>query len=361
MSDTQRELSWSFFKICNEAAERPERESHPRDYLWATDLGRAPVDVFLSMRGEKPTNPPNARSMRKFHAGNVWEGYFYMVLWAAGILKQSQSHLVHQYPGLLKVTGRQDFLAGGVGDWEKARVIMRNVPFIEPFRYFIDNMINGFEKAYGNKELKTIVIEAKSVSSFMFERYMKTGKANLHHEIQSFHYLKAQGLDEAHVAYINKDDSMMLECGVFNPSAVEDEYKKRIAMLTRYIKSGEQPANEPEVLFDDDFVKFSTNWRIEYSQYLSKLYGYKTPEEYRERWDATVASFNRTFKRVIASETGATTPTGKPILLTPLNKTTIEEMKKTFTNLDELVQKAIVAAKTDPTLLGESEGGEQKE
>jgi hypothetical protein len=235
---------------------------------------------------------------------------------------------------------------------------MKNVPFIEPFRYFIDNMINGFEKEFGNRELKPIVIEAKSVSSFMFERYKKTGKANLHHEMQEFHYLKSQGLDEGHIAYINKDDSEMLECAVYNPGPVEAEYKKRIAMLTRYVKAHELPPLEKEIDYGTEFVKFSTNWKIEYSQFLTKLYGYKTPEEYRDRWDKTVASYNRTLKRVLLVDSGAKTPTGKPVLLTPLNQAALVEMKTAFPNLDEIIAGAKEAAKSDPALLEEEKEGE---
>ncbi len=356
--DNNNSLSWSFYKICNEAAERPDRELKPRDYLWATDLGRAPVDVWLSMHGETPTNPPNARSQRKFHAGNVWEGYVYQVLWAAGILKSSQDHLTYQYPGLLKVTGRQDFLAGGRGDWEKAKVIMNNVPYIEPIRYFIDNMISGFEKTYGDKELKLIVLEVKSVGMFMMERYLRTQKANPHHEIQLFHYLKSQGLNEGHVAYISKDDSLMLECGVFNPSGVEDAYKKRIELLTGYIKSNEMPPIEQEVIFDEEFGKFNTNWRIEYSNYLSKLYGYETPEKYRERWDKSVASFNNVLRRVVLVDSGKLTPTGKKMTLSKQNLEMIGEVKKVFPNFDELVQFKKDMIKNEPELAEEPEASE---
>lgn len=327
-------LSWSFFDVVNTAAARPEREVKERDYLWASELSLAPVDVILRLRGTQPTNPPNPRSMRKFHAGNVWESYVYLVLWAAGILKADQTHLSYQYPDMLEVTGRLDFLAGGVADWDRARATVADIGYLEPIRYFIDNMIDEFEKKYGNRNLKEIVIEVKSVSAFMWPRYQALGRPNPSHELQTFHYLKATNHDEGHIAYISKDDSQMLEFGVMNPGPVEDRYKGHIKLLTDYYKSGELPDKELEVKFDEDTGRFGTNWRVEYSNYLSMLYDYKTPEAYRERWGATVSSFNRTLGRIVRGER-----------VTAKNAEAIEQIKSMFTNFDEIVEKAKNIAK----------------
>lgn len=323
------DLSWSFYQIANDAAVRPEREVKPRDYLWATDLGNAPIDTYLKLMGEPYTNPPNDRSCRKFHAGDIWEFYAYLVLYFAGVLRSSQDHLEHQYKGLLKVTGRQDFLAGGVPDWEKARQAIKLFPMTDPIKEYFERMVKLFESAYGNKQLKEIVIECKSVSSFMFPRYQNTGKPNRNHEIQTFHYLISQGYDEGHIAYISKDDSLMLEFGVFNPSTTEEDYKKAIELLTGYYNAKQQPPIESEIIWDEDARRFNKNWRIEYSPYLYKLYGYETPESYRARWDSKVAQFNRVLKRVV---TGAN--------ITAANLEVIKECRAYFPNFEELVIKA---------------------
>src|SRR5258708_20285530 len=86
-----------------------ERELKVRDNLWASELGKAPIDVWLKMHGTKPTNPPNARSLRKFEAGNVFEWIVSLILKRAGILRESQKWSSFQYPGLLKVTGKPHF------------------------------------------------------------------------------------------------------------------------------------------------------------------------------------------------------------------------------------------------------------
>lgn len=329
-------LTWSFFNIVNTAASKPDREVKPRDYLWASELAIAPIDVILRMRGTQPSTPPNARSMRKFHAGNVWESYVYLVLWSAGVLRADQTHLAHQYPGLLKVTGRLDFLAGGTPDWDKARAIVKEIGYFEPIRYFIDNMINEFERAYGNTTLKDIVIECKSVSSFMFPKYKINNRPNPSHELQCYHYNKATGLDEGHIVYINKDDSEMLEFAVYNPGPVEEAYKSHIAMLTEHYNSGELPEKEKEIYFDEFSGRFTTNWRVEYSNYLEMLYGYKTPEEYRERWGSTATSFNRVLGRILRGEK-----------ITAKNADAIDQIKSIFGSIDEIVEKAKAVKQTD--------------
>ena len=328
------DLSWSFFNICNLAAEKPDRPMLKRSHIWASELAIAPVDVILRMRGTTPTNPPNARSMRKFHAGNVWESYMYLVLYAAGILKSDQTHLSHQYPGLLEVTGKLDFVAGGTPDWERARALVGQVEYLEPIRYFIDNMIDGFERAYGNNTLKEIIVECKSVSSFMFPRYQKLGKPSLSHAVQCFHYEKSTGRDEGHVVYINKDDSMMLEFGIYNPSDIEIEYKSRIENLTKFYTSDELPPIEQEILFDDETGRFSTNWRVEYSNYLSMLYGYDQPDDYRSKWTPVVSSYNRTLGRIVRGEK-----------VTAKNAEAIESMQKQFGNFDQIIDTAKSLAK----------------
>src|SRR3972149_7230747 len=106
--------SWSFFQIWNKSLENgEERKPQPRERLWASELGNAPVDTYLKLLGTEPSNPPNTRSKRKFEAGNMLEWVVEMVLRRAGIFKDTQAWLSHQYPGMLEVTGKVDFFAGG--------------------------------------------------------------------------------------------------------------------------------------------------------------------------------------------------------------------------------------------------------
>ena len=74
MENLNKKQNWGFAEIWNASLlEKNDRELTARDKLWASELGKAPIDLWLKMRAIKPTNPPNARSLRKFEAGNVFE------------------------------------------------------------------------------------------------------------------------------------------------------------------------------------------------------------------------------------------------------------------------------------------------
>ena len=146
----------------------------------------------------------------------------------------------------------------------------------------------------------------------------------------------------------------MLEIGVFNPSLVEEDYKRDIQKMTDYIDRNTEPPIEPEIIFDPTIGKVQKNWKVEYSNYLTKLYGYSEPEAYREMWDKRVKSFNGALGRLVKSKTGGTTPTGKPIVLTPGNIAALDELKAYFPDFETLEQIAIEKLKAiDPEELEE--------
>ena len=336
----EEQLSWSLFGIWNKALE--EREDRgpmkPRDRIWASELGGAMIDRYLRMKGIPATNPPNMRSLRKFDMGNFFEMFLRVLLKKADVFRDAQEYVVHQYPGLLPVTGRLDYLAGGKPDWNKARAYIddwakmtgetvdevtgRTPRWLE----ISNNFLAAMEEAYKDKPLKDIIIEAKTCAMMSFERYKSTNKPNPHHVLQLFHYLIGKGYPEGHIFYLSKDDGQAIEFGVFNPSGVEEFYKNDIETMTYYYNNNIQPDPEPQVLFDPDRGTFQRNWKVEYSGYLFHLYGFETPMEYREAWDAKVRRMNGLITR-IAEE--------KP--LTKMNLETMGFVKDYFPNFDELV------------------------
>jgi len=290
------ENSWSFWKVWNDSIEmgRPDKEVKPRDYLWASELGGSVIDIFLKLKGITPTNPPNFRANRKFEAGNMMEWVVEMVLRRAGICVDAQKWVSHEYPGLLRVTGRVDFLAGGKPDWQIAEKALEDLQLPEFFGRATKSIITHLKNEYPSG-LPVIGLEVKSCSSFMFEKYLK-GEVNTGHQLQLFHYLKSGGFNEGHIVYICKDDLRMLEIGIANPSPVEDVYRAKIEEISNYYKNDQQPPLEPELIFDNGRV--SSNWKIEYSAFLTHLYGYKEPENYRERWKYDIPAFNRVLSRI---------------------------------------------------------------
>lgn len=324
----QPDGTWGFGAVWNAGLlVREERERKPRDYVWASELDKSNVDIWLSMKGTEPSNRPNARSLRKFVAGDIWEWILMLMLLKAGILVETQERVEHQYEGLIKVTGKLDFDAGGKPDFEKGRKELEALMLPPQMKNIGANILRFLEEKYPDG-LEQKIIEAKSRSVFMFEKDMKTKRGQKAHRMQLTHYLVGKNRRAGELFYICRDDCRLLEVPVLNPGANVDEYKKRIQELTVVAAMTEQPAIEPLVLFDEDEGKFSKNWRIEYSSYLTMLYGYERPDLYADEVKPMVARWNRVMGRVKKGEK-----------MTPGNLEAIEEMKRWSFDPDALVDK----------------------
>lgn len=338
------ELKWSLSQVWNASLEKNEdRKLSPRDYIYASEVGGAFIDRYYKMKGVAYTNPPNMRSLRKFEAGNIWEWIVQIILKRAGILINSQEHLDYQYDGLLRVSGRLDHLAGGKPDWEKAKAEMENLDLPDIFKRATNDIIDYLQINYP-LGLKTLILEVKSVSSFMFESYLKSGEANPGHKLQLYHYLKSKGLPEGHIIYICKDDCRMLELGVFNPSQIEEIYKKDIETMTKYFNDDLEPPKEELLTFDEDSLRFSYNWKVGYSPYLTKIYGFKEQMEYQDMFSPVASKWNRVFKRVVNGDK-----------MTKLNLEVIGEIKRGFPKFEEYVELAKLKVKQNPEILEEKD------
>jgi len=291
--------TWTLTNAWRQSYEKFEsRPAVVRDYLWASELGTAPIDMYHKLRGMPVTNPPNFRSFRKFDSGYVFEDLVKEVLDMTGILTFPQSRVEHQYPDLLKVTGRLDMVAGGRMDFDKARLVIEAKKYSSESRKLQQKyVVECLEAEYKGIELKNIIIEVKSCSSFMMDKYEVIGKASPEHTLQAYHYLKGTGIDEAHIIYICRNDCRMVEIPIYlGQEDVENNYKGYISLISEMVKNDEKPPLE-SLLVMNESGKVSHNWKIEYSQYLSMLYGFATPMDYRLKVDPLVGRFNRVLAR----------------------------------------------------------------
>lgn len=340
-------MKWSFYQLWNQSLEQVEkRPLKERNYLWATDLGGSKIDVYLKMLATQYSNPPNPRSLRKFEAGNIWEWIVGIVLTRSGILIKQDAQIQldggekkpanwcrFQYPNLLAVTGKTDYLAGGKPDYDKASFEVNSFGLPKFITDATLNIVKHFADKYPDG-LQDLVLEIKSCSSYMFDVYERNNQASKNHRLQAFHYLKAKNMPEAHVVYISKDDARMLEIPVFNPSETEDEYKSEITAMTEFYNNREQPPKEENILFEKDFARFTTNYRVAYSNYLTYLYGYKNQLEFDLENKPVVERYNRVMERVVTGKT-----------MTPANIEVIDEIKRKFENYDEIV--SVIQKKAD--------------
>jgi len=339
---------WNLSSLWNTALHSvPSRVSQKRDYIYASELGGAYIDRYLKMHNIPMSNIPNDRSLRKFSAGHVFEWIVGMVLTMTGILKQKQLRGEVQLPGLLKVSGRLDFIAGGPVDWNKAReeikrvqdVFSVSVSDMPPIIFHaIEHILVSMEKQYKANPLKEVVFECKSVSSFMSEKIEKTG-AMSHHVLQCMHYLLANKMDEASLFYICKDDMIGQQFQIVNNKEILKAYRDDVKQMTEYYNASNfkdpmktLPPKEALINFIDGVWRFEKNFKVEYSNYLEIIYGYATPEAYRMAWQYKIAGWNRVFKRAVKGDN-----------ITPANKIIIADAIKHFPLWDKYVAKAKAA------------------
>lgn len=332
---------YDFARVWNESLEqRTERPVDPREHVWASELGKAPVDIWLKMKGTPASNPPNYRSLRKFEAGNTFEWLVAVVLNRCGILSDAQRRCEHQYEGLLKVTGKLDFLMGCQPEGspehasEMAEALLQSIKVPE---FFLRAGKTIAAELYKHGGIPRSVLEIKSTSAFMFDRYEAKRTASRNHRLQLFHYLKSTGLERGEVCYICRDDCRMLSIPVLNPSAAEDDYKWHIAEISDYWKQGQRPPLEKSLIWDSDTGKFAANWQVSYSSYLTMLYGFKDQAHFDDQFKPVASRWNSTMTRLKKIQDGETTPTGKPMALTDKNKAALDEIRAAGYDPDKLL------------------------
>jgi hypothetical protein len=322
----ERSNNWTMAAMWNMGLTmKKDRPTVERDRVWASELGKPVIEVFLKMRGVAPSNPPNPRAKRKFEAGNMFEWIIGLILKRAGILKSAQEYVTYQYPGMVTVSGKSDFKAGGIPDYDNWKTNLDALELPEFFVQATEQIMANFAEKYP-EGLGDMYIEVKSCSSFMMDEMEHTGRASKNHRLQLFHYLKSNNFPRGMVVYLCRDDLRMFEVSVEYPSDVEAEYKEEIERIstvynqhkntpldtflvkpdssdsTKWEWNPKQieglPLLEPLILWDKDLCKFSRNWGVEYSSYLTMLYGFETQFEFEEAVKPTVTRWNAALARV---------------------------------------------------------------
>lgn len=335
-------VPWRLSEVWNTTLDNmQDRPYIPRDYCYASEMGGAFCDRYLKMYAVPMTNKPNVRSRRKFQAGFMWEWILGMVFISSGMLKKQQIRVERNIPKMLRVSGRLDYVLGAPADWNLAKDNIKRLQDgmmalgldAPPFIY---TAIDKFMDQYKGQLLRDYIGEMKSLSSFMMEKVKKLNAPLDHHKLQIHHYVSGndQGYDNGKAFYVCKDDCILDEFDVRKDDGTETIYRKDLKQMTSFYNEGFNKKNpkslmppvEPLVLFDEGLYKFSKNWKVEYSQFLTYLYGYENPESYRMTWQRRVNSWNRVMKRCILGEK-----------ITDKNKEVIADGLKVFPKWDKYV------------------------
>jgi len=292
-------------QVWNSTIEKNDKALEPRSRVYASELGGAMVDRYLKMKAEPYTNPPNSRSMRKFMAGDIWEWIVQTVLVRAGIKFMTQERVLVEYPGLLPISGRIDFIISGGAD-----EIAAGLSYDQTMPPFMQKLTEAIVNNFQGKNFEETILEVKSVGSFVFESLLATDNPKTHHMLQAAVYKKATGLP-ASVVYVCRDDVRVLQYAI---DTVFEDLEQMIIddlkLITKYHNEDVEPEKEKLILWDSLAEKFTKNWKVEYSPYLTKLYSRKKneddkeetpfefPDEYSEWVTPIVSGLNRVVKRI---------------------------------------------------------------
>jgi len=346
-------IEWDLESVWGEAMRSlPDRPLMKRDYLYASEIGGSFRDRYLKMFAHPYSNPFNPRAKLKMLAGKFFEDIVGLILTGCGIVKEKQLSGRVELPGLLKVSGRLDFIAGGTIDWDFAKDEAERLKRLFSFTktetgefvtYMVDYILPHFKNLFSYQPAMEYVLECKSVSGFVFQLINSNGKPRLGHDFQALHYLIAnKEIPKAILTYISREDCMLKEIFVEKTPQLLKAYKQDVATMTEYYNYGQKnylkhlPPPDPEVIFEEASWSFRKNNLVEYSPYLTFTFNIKSIDDFKAKWDKPLSQYNRVFKRIVKGDN-----------LTAANKTIIEEAKKTFPDFDKLVEQARKAGAFD--------------
>lgn len=338
-------MPWDFSSLMNEAIRSlPERVLTKRQHIWASEIGGDYCSRYLRMMAHPMTNPPNDRSKRKFTSGHIFEWIVQLILTMCGVLKEKQLRGEVNIPGCLPVTGKLDFIAGGDVDWEKAKaevaaiqkLFASQIGDMPPIVFYaIERVLFKMEQMFTRVPLKEVILECKSVSGFVGDLIEKTNKPRPRHPFQILHYELANKMNDGVLLYVNKDSFMCYQFDIELTKQLVKEYKTDVKQMTEYINGAgknylkNMPPLAPEVKYYDDEFRFAKNTDVEYSPYLTMLYGYENFEAFKYKWQYKIPGWNRVFKRMVKGDN-----------ITAANTVIIKDMKEHFPEVDKYVAKA---------------------
>jgi hypothetical protein len=291
------EIQWGVSQIWNKSLEqREEKPVVARNRIWASELGKQDLDIYLKMMGIEPSNPFDSRSLRKFEAGNIFEWIVSIILKRCGIYKESQKWIGNTEFGL-EVSGKLDHLAGGVPKYDQAITELKAFELPDIFTRATEQILAYFKETYPNG-LQEQGIEVKSTSSYGIEKVYATGKALAGHDLQAFHYAYNLKIPFT-VLYISKDDLRMAEIPILpDDKELLARYQNKIMMMAGYYNTKSEPKPEPPIVFEKDTERFSKNFNVAYSAYLTRNYKFQDQAEFDEKYDSIIMSWNRVITRL---------------------------------------------------------------
>jgi hypothetical protein len=278
----------------NKAVEGNDRPLVPRDYVYASELGGGLLDRYLKMKGTPVTNPPNGRAKRKMMAGNFTEAVILYIFQRAGILQHSQKRFESEWTPL-SVHGKSDIIIGGKPNLDQARSAAVQFEYFPEMHEISMKIIEGLS---AHIEVPEMLYEVKSIATYKaddFERKGDKAEPINGHRLQTGFYTIERMLPYSILSYVCRDDLRMTEFYIYNTPEIQKEIYDDVAKIKGYLEANERPPLEPMIVIEGG--KFSKNFNVEYSSYLTMLYGFDEPREYSELVKKDIAKWNRVLVR----------------------------------------------------------------
>ena len=297
-------MNISLMGVWNNANQK--REVVPRNYLYASEIGRAKLDVYYSLLGTKPTNPVDARLQRIFDAGSAFEWLIKRVMSTAGIMLDEEIVLhTKETEELLSVHGRADMLIGGTPNIKAVQDSEEFKHLPEFLKVKLDAILVYLKDV---KEIDPFLTEIKSVNSMAFWAHKnideETGyfKGYEHHMLgQCTSYMIAGGYEQMRLLYVSRDDLCLMETNV-QKSKWEDRWLNYVQEISYAYKNKIEPEREEDIVFNPEKTskffpkgKWEKNWNIGRSPYLT-LITKMTKDEWEDYTDKLVKEKNKEIK-----------------------------------------------------------------
>jgi len=290
--------AWGVAQIWNETFEAQQYPPKKRDYISAGDIGKSFLDRYYKMQGIEPTNPFDYRTLRVFSAGNEFHHLIHKIFEKIGLVINAEQYVeIPATDKTLKVLGYYDLKLGGKVNLKKAINMIKAQEFSEFVEKKAIELAKYFKKKYPNG-FTPIICENKSINSNAFwARKNYIGFGYIHHQMQLYTYLKATDIKRGVLLYISKDDLMIEECPMYNPTErLEKIWIKDIEQMTYYIKNNIIPPKEDDIIWDEKKKKWIINWKVSWSSYFTKITGFKDSKEWEKSLRPKVNKLNKEYR-----------------------------------------------------------------
>jgi hypothetical protein len=298
VSNKRPQEEWSIPEIIDEYYSVETRETKPRDYIYASEIGMPLFDRYYSMKGTVPTEHVGSRVRRIFQEGYSREMSVVNIMKDIGLFSETQTTVeLPEDKEHLRISGRLDLLVDGGINWDKQlkklKASLKKEELKDASKH--SNKIQRIKAALvvvkrlseEKRNLRPYICEIKSINSKAFWRSKDNLRnAYLHHSLQLYTYLKAFGLDKSKfdrgkVLYVSRDDACMEEIPVMKDDLVlEEAWQNDVRSITKAFRDNKPPEPEPWLAKGD--YGWCMNWKLKYSPYLSKITGCETLKEFEE-------------------------------------------------------------------------------